>query len=961
MRGNGLTSHPAQQMQRSYSFGPFMLFPERQLLVEGEEPVRIGGRALDLLTVLVERPGEVVGKRELLSRVWPGISVDEANLKVNMAVIRRALGENANPPNYIATVVGRGYRFIAPVSSNGFNAPPVTQAHEAVVERSHNLPIGTTRIVGRAESISSILRELETSRLVTIVGMGGVGKTTVSLAVAERAIGRFEHGVWLVDLSTLTDPSLVPDAIAIAIGLTSHSANMIAALCTYLQDREMLLVMDNCEQLIDAVAACVQRILASARNVKILTTSREPLCIKGERVRRLSGLGVPPASPVMTAEDALAFPSVQLFVDRASDRNASFTLRDADAPTIGEICRRLDGVALAIELAATRIDAFAIPELLDRLDDRFRLLQGHRAGPERHRTLSAALDWSYELLTDGERTVMCRLSVFAGTFSLVAACAVAGDDAIDEGQVVDDLGNLVAKSLVNVEALDVDVNYRMLDTTRAYAYAKLAASGEFERIRRRHAEYALQLAELARADGALLSSNDWLEKYRSRIDDIRSAQAFSFSGRGDPSLGVKLTVAAIAYWERLSLLEECRIAVERALADEFSAFRTERDNLVLLLSQGATKLFTRGPMPEVKVIFTKALEIAEAMGDADLQIECLRGLSQYDLWAGDSRASLATAAKVRELASARAERRVNTSADGQTGSALHYLGDLSSARRHLEIFLNATPIPSGRSDVSRFEFDQRLEARGSLAMVLWLQGFPDQALAMARRQLDEAEASNFAMPRCAAILLTSVCIEVYVGNFEETERQLDFVDDYAAEHGLVLWSAVAACMRVKLHIDMGRPVELASYGRVLTEVRNGGLGLRYPPFLGNYGHVLSLRGDVDGALGCIDEAISLYANSGQDWGLPEMLMMRGNFIRAGGRQDSTEMAAECYLRSIDLARHHGSLTWELRSATQLVELARQTGGDWQAEEALSLAYDKFEEGFWTADLKRARSLLDGAA
>ncbi|KQY13613.1 transcriptional regulator [Rhizobium sp. Root73] len=953
-----MTSHPAQQMQRSYSFGPFMLFPERQLLVEGEEPVRIGGRALDLLTVLVERPGEVVGKRELLSRVWPGISVDEANLKVNMAVIRRALGENANPPNYIATVVGRGYRFIAPVSSNGSNTPPVK--HKAPVERGHNLPIGTTRIVGRAESISSILRELETSRLVSIVGMGGVGKTTVSLAIAERAIGRFEHGVWLVDLSSLTDPSLVPDAIAIAIGLTSHTANMIAALCTFLQDREMLLVMDNCEQLIDSVASCVQRILASARNVKILTTSREPLCIKGERVRRLSGLGVPPASPIMTAEDALAFPSVQLFVDRASDRNASFTLRDADAPTIGEICRRLDGVALAIELAATRIDAFAIPELLDRLDDRFRLLQGHRAGPERHRTLAAALDWSYELLTEGERTILCRLSIFAGTFSLVAACAVAADDTIDGGQVVDDLGNLVSKSLVNVEALDVDVNYRMLDTTRAYAYAKLAASGEFERIRRLHAEYALQFAELAKADGASLSSNDWLERYRTRIDDIRSAQAFLFSGRGDPSLGVKLTVAAIPYWERLSLLEECRIAVERALADDFSSFRSERDDLILLLAQGATKLFTRGPMPEVKLILTKALEIAETMGDSDLQIECLRGLSQYDLWAGDSRASLATAARVRELTSANAVPRVS-SADGQTGSALHYLGDLSSARQHLESYLDASPLPSEHFNMSRFEFDQRLEARGSLAMVLWLQGFPDQALAMARRQLDEAEASNFAMPRCAAILLTSVCIEVYVGNFEETKRQLDFADDYAAEHGLVLWSAVAACMRVKLHIDMGKPVELASYGRALADVRNGGLGMRYPPFLGNYGHVLSLRGDVDGALACIDEAISLYANSGQDWGLPEMLMMKGNFIRAGGREGSAQAAADCYVSSIELARRHGSLTWELRSATQLVELARQTGGDWQAEEALSLAYDRFEEGFWTADLKRARSLLDNAA
>ncbi len=566
----------------------------------------------------------------------------------------------------------------------------------------------------------------------SIVGTGGIGKTTVALAVAEQSIGRFEDGVWFVDLTALKDPYLVPNAIATAIGLTAHSANLTAALGAALEQRTMLLVLDNCEHVIEAAATCAQKILASARNVKILTTSREPLSVEGERVRRLSGLALPPISSTsqMNAEDALGFSAVQLFVDRASDRSATFSLRDADAAIIASICRRLDGLALAIELAATRIDTFRPAELLDRLDDRFRLLLGRRAGPERHRTLAATVDWSYELLADSERALMRRLSVFAGTFTLSEASQVASDETIDEFQVIDDLGGLVAKSLLAVDLLDTEVTYRMLETTRAYASEKLAATAEFEQVRRRHAQHALDLAMRAKAELATIPLATWLERYRPKIDDIRNSLNFAFSGRGDEALGVRLTIAAIPIWERLSLLEECRTAVERALNDSYAIHRSERDKLELLLSKGATSLFTRGPLQEVKEAFTMALDAATKLADTDLCVECLRGLSQYELWAGDSRASLTYAEQVRNIAAGIGEH-LARKVDGQTGSALHYLGDLAAGRRQLEGFLASATVTSASSELSRFEFDQFSEARGSLAMVLWLQGYSDQALAMA--------------------------------------------------------------------------------------------------------------------------------------------------------------------------------------------------------------------------------------
>src|SRR5262245_27373896 len=397
-----------QRSPRSFAFGPYVLVPEHQLLMRGDSPIRIGGRALEILTTLVEHPGTLVSKSELLARVWPNTFVEEGNLKVNVASLRRTLGDGGpNDARYIATVNGQGYRFIAPVATG--DSSEFGSAHAATTRR-HNLPTGTTRIPGRADAIDAIRRDFEVSRLVTIVGSGGIGKTTVALAVAEYALGSFRDGVWLVDLALLKGPDHAPSAIASAVGLPGAAANSLTTLCEALRDREMLLVLDNCEHIVETAAACASHVLAAAAHVKVLVTSREPLQLSGERVRRLSGLSTPPATERLNAEEALTYPAIQLFVDRASDRLESFSLCDADAPTVAEICRRLDGVALAIEFAATRIDAFSVGGLLKQLDDRFRLLIGRRTGPDRHRTLLATLDWATACFRRA-RPLCCALSL----------------------------------------------------------------------------------------------------------------------------------------------------------------------------------------------------------------------------------------------------------------------------------------------------------------------------------------------------------------------------------------------------------------------------------------------------------------------------------------------------------------------------------------------------------------------
>ncbi|MET0411942.1 MAG: winged helix-turn-helix domain-containing protein [Polyangiaceae bacterium] len=481
-----------QQRPRVFAFGPFVLIPERQLLLEGASPVRIGSRELGILTALVEDSGKLVGKRELIARAWPDAVVDEGNLKVTIAALRRTLGDSgSHEARYIATVTGRGYQFVAPVT-RAFS--PDQASPSTPTARRHNLPLGKTRILGRAEAIDAIRSDFGTSRLVTIVGPGGIGKTTVALAVAEQTLGAFEDGVWLIDFGLLKDPKLAPHAVATAIGLPGDAPDMLTAVCESLRGRELLLLLDSCEHIIEAAASCASRILAEAAGVKILVTSREPLLVNGERVRRLPGLGTPPPSASIGVDVALTFPAVQLFVERATERLESFEVDDAGASMVAEICRRLDGMALAIELAATRVDAFGVAGLLQQLDDRFRVLVGDRAAPERHRTLTAALDWSYGLLLEGDAALLRALSVFAGVFDIEGASAVSGVAHPVAAAIVAELS---AKSLLAVDLEGNDVAYRLLETTRAYCLDKLEDNGEDGVVRQRHAEHVCKVLERA--------------------------------------------------------------------------------------------------------------------------------------------------------------------------------------------------------------------------------------------------------------------------------------------------------------------------------------------------------------------------------------------------------------------------------------------------------------------------------
>jgi predicted ATPase/DNA-binding winged helix-turn-helix (wHTH) protein len=480
--------------KRTFSFGPFCLLPTQRLLLESGKPLRLGSRALDILITLVERPGELVSKEELMARVWPNMFVEPANLTVHVAALRRVLGDGRAGNRYLVNIPGRGYRFVASVSVGEAHPPSLSQT--ATRKDKHNLPTQVTRLVGRAATIRTLAVQLSEKRFLTIIGAGGIGKTSVALALAEELAGDYEHGVWLVDLTRVSDPHGVAKALATALGLKVSSEDPIPSLLRSLHGKQMLLVFDSCEHVLDAAASLTVGVLRSAPGTRILATSREPLRAEGENSYRLPTLQIPPLSSRLAAAEALRFSAVELFVQRAAARLDDFELVDADVPFVVDLCRKLDGIALAIEFAAARIDTLGVRRLSARLQDSMQLLTvGYRTALPRHQTLRAMLDWSFDWLPEAERVVLSRLSVFAGEFALEAASMVAAHGNIAAPDVASHVANLVTKSLVAADIGGEEPLYRLLETTRAYALEKLHESGEFDLVARHHLEYVQNLAK----------------------------------------------------------------------------------------------------------------------------------------------------------------------------------------------------------------------------------------------------------------------------------------------------------------------------------------------------------------------------------------------------------------------------------------------------------------------------------
>jgi predicted ATPase/DNA-binding winged helix-turn-helix (wHTH) protein len=475
-------------------FGPFSLIPTERLLLKSGKPVPLGSRALDILIVLIERPGELVSKAELMARVWPSVNVVDGNLTVHMTALRRTLADGKDGNRYIVTVPGRGYCFVSTVTRER----RVRDADDLLAHG--NLPAPVRPLVGRLDVVTSLMARILEERLLTIIGPGGVAKTAVAVTVSQALTPLFNDGFFMVDLASLRDSRLVATAVAASLGLVTESEWTSTRLAGALENRSTLLVIDNCEHLIDSVAALVVDLLRLLPGLRILATSREPLHVEGECVCRLSGLESPPAHDSLSAADALAFPAVQLFVEHAE--HWGFRLEDFDASDVAQICRRLDGIPLALKLAAAHVSTLGIRGILARLDGTFSLLtSSHRSSPMRQQSVLASIEWSYRLLTNTERLTLHRLSLFDGEFTLGAACKIGADAGFSEHELIDIVRALATKSLILVDAIKSEPHLRLSEMTRVFARRKLAVSRKETVSGRREA--GAQLLHLPIPPGAM--------------------------------------------------------------------------------------------------------------------------------------------------------------------------------------------------------------------------------------------------------------------------------------------------------------------------------------------------------------------------------------------------------------------------------------------------------------------------
>lgn len=931
------------------SFGPFQLFASSRRLEKDGAPLHLGGRALDLLIFLAERAGQVVDKRELIKRVWSDVTVDEGSLRFHITTLRKALGDAGEGSRYVINVPGRGYCLAAPLlRSTPFQSQPAQPAGPA-----HPLPSPLARMIGRDDAVEQVSTELAAHRFVTIVGPGGIGKTSVAVAVAHRALETFDGRVYFVDFGALSDTSLVAGTIAAALGLTVNSDDPAPGLLTVLRSRRALLVLDSCEHIIDALAPLAERIVQEAPGLQILATSRESFRTEGERVHRLLPLACPPEGEGLGMADVLAYPASQLFVERITESLSGFEPSEEDAQLVAEICRRLDGIALAIELAAGRVNAYGIAGTASLLDSRFSLLwRGRRTAIPRHQTLSAALAWSYDLLPAAESAVLRGLSVFVGPFTLEAALAVALSQGISEIEAVEAISNLLSKSLIATVPAE-RLRYRLLDTTRAFVGGKLVENGEADRVERAHAEYFRDfLRDIALKSASPQSAGGFLP-YADHLPNVRAALIWSFSERGDRKIGVDLAASAAQFFLELTLLTECYRWTRQALASLDKPAVDGRQEMTLQAAHGVSVMFTQGNTEAVRSAFTRGLQLAEELEDLHWQLWLLRGLHIYLTRIGDFHGALATGERAEGVARKLNDPAATLNVEWMVGVAHHLIGNQDKAVRFCESAMVHNP-DSQRLNIGHLGYDDRIVALVALARGLWLTGRPDRAIEAARYTVREAE--QLEQPLTLGIsLIWTIYVFLWVGDYANAETLIERLIDHAARHFLGPYHAVGIGQKGELllrrgdlaagveHLRASQATLNATRHRIMTTV-----------FATALAEGLAAQNHAIEALSTIDEAIAEVPDHGETFDMPEMLRVKGDILLQSGEAAEAE---RFFRRSLDLSRRQSALGWELRAAISLGRVWQQRGRTGDARALLAPLVARYGEGFQTRDLIAANELL----
>jgi predicted ATPase/DNA-binding winged helix-turn-helix (wHTH) protein len=930
------------------SFGPFRLHTNERLLEKNGTPLKIGSRALDILITLLEHAPEVVSKRDLIRRVWGQLVVDEVSLRVHVTALRKQLGDGDPSVNYITNIPGRGYCFAGSVTWAEGEATP-----RKAPTAAPPLPREPLLMVGRDNVVRELTAQLRKLRFVSIVGAGGIGKTTIALTLAHRMLSEFQGAVHFFDLGAVEDPRLLASLLGSELGLVTVSDQLLPVILTFLREQRMLLVFDSCEHLIEAIAALAENIFRDAPQIHILVTSREALRAEGEQVHHLPPLECPPpGTESLTATQALGFPAVQLFVKQVANSGHAFELTDADAPIVADICRRLDGIALALELAASRVGAHGVQGTASLLDKQFRLLwRGRRTALPRHQTLSATLDWSYNLLSQTEQLVLRRLAVFVGGLSLEAALDVAAES-LDPAELTEMLATLVDKSLVTSDSTTA-MRYRLLDTTRAYAWQKLTESGEDLKILRRHCEHMIHALEQFGATIWAPPSPESIHFFLLNLSNLRAALEWSFSDQGDIGLGVKLTGASACLFFHVGRLSECAAWTERATGALDTLNEGTPLELELLACFSSSLMVTRGNVPTAHTALIRALDTAERLKAAPMQLYLLHALYKWQIRSGDLRGFRELTGRVETVAKQMADPLADAIAHGFFAVTSFFTGDNRAVPRHAYI-AHTAPVHMSKLNIASFGHLHRV--RTIVARNLWVLGYPEQAIATAEEAVQEAENLNHPFTLCQ-IFMSCIMVPLETGDWQRAEELIYRLSTIAIKHQLFSYARASVGWQGRLAVsrgDLSRGIELLQ--TAIAALHEDGYELYRPQLSVTLAEGLAQTGQQELAYSTVCEAVTWAETRGHILSFIDLLRVKGEILASMSPQDASEGEA-CLLQSLQLARERGLLSYELRTGISLARLWADRAQRDKALELLDPIFNRFSEGFQTRDLLAAANLL----
>ncbi|MCJ1882379.1 ATP-binding protein [Pseudomonas nitroreducens] len=921
-----MTPEPVATVETVLHFGPYQIFPTSRMILEAGRPLRLGQRALDILLALLERAGQVVSKGELLARAWPGQDIDEGNLRVHMAALRKALGDGQNGRRFIVTVALRGYSFVEPLTASTQSTP----AHDPGAAANHNLPPRRNRLLGRETELERLVAELPQRRCISLVGSGGIGKTSLALQAAERFIGQYRHGIRMLDLTPLQDARPLNSTLASALGIPGLAGESLEQICTQVADRQMLLLIDNCEHLIEAAAHLVECLLRHAPQMHILATSRESLRATGEHIQPLRPLACPPAR-LGSIEDALAYPAVALLIERAKETHEEFEFRPEDLPRVGEICRRLEGIPLALELAAGHLGQ--ADGSIDAL-----LQGGYLDLPlqsDRHQHLRAMLDWSYALLRPAEQSCLRRLSVFRGSFTLDSVAAALGQPA-DLGTAFLLVNHLTAKSLLSTEVRGDEVTYRLLEPTRLYALEKLEATGELHEARERHLELCERAMQAAQDEWERSASQGWLQRHAPWLADVRAALDWGLHAEVRHTLAIHLAACSSPLWQELSLLHEYGPYVSAALGllGAQSAASLELAMRLELALGNTTYHDVRNS--QANEAFQNARFLAQQIGDRPGELTALSGGLAVLLWAGQYQLAAEHSQHFDRLSSGQGEI-LATSALRLKVLALHYSGNQVLAQSVGDDVLERL---EQQRQANRFapclgvQYDQQVASLATQARTLWLRGLPEQAERMAAQAIELACEIDHSASIAYSLAAAGCVIAFYNGELDKARQRVRQMVEVAERH------------RVPLFTDWARHYAWA-------------MRFEDSPGAPAVGLVRDIVQTLGGRPLPADPAQLMRARTGAaGWCAPEILRNEAVALLERDDRESLLGAETLLTRALALAQEQGALAWELRSATCLAGLWHTQGRSEAARQLLQPVYRRFTEGFDSPDQQRARRCLE---